>query len=351
MKILVLRLGAYGDLIFATPLLKKLKEEGHYITIHARKPQFDAVLKGNPNVDKVIYHDPQMPNSHLDAYWAELSKNYDRTINLTGTIEDRLLMREGTIGFSWKKEQRHALCNINYYDATMMRAGYRYNGNGELFFSPLETREAKKIRRKHAGKYLILWSMSGSSFHKTYPYQEYVMKKIVNTYPDTVILAVGDVFCSVFEAGLIHPQIKNYVNKWSMRKTLSMLPHVDLVVGTETGVLVGAGCYDVPKVIMLSHSSEDNLTFTWSNVTNVVAVDAPCRPCHRLIYTKWACELEPGLDAPICMGKIPPKVLYNAIVEKYQEKKNGIVHRSGDEAILRGGRRDVVGLGEKVAAV
>ena len=100
-----------------------------------------------------------------------------------------------------------------------------------------------------------------------------------------------------------------------------MTQYADCVVGTETGVMNAAGGLDVPKVIMLSHSTEENLTKYWKNTTTLCAYDAPCYPCHRMHYELKTCTLDPHLETPICMAKIKAKAVYDAINSYYQEWK------------------------------
>ena len=61
---------------------------------------------------------------------------------------------------------------------------------------------------------------------------------------------------------------------------------MDLAIGPETGVLNSIAMDDVPKVIMLSHSSHDNLTKHWQRAAVLIpdTARAPCYPCHRLHY-------------------------------------------------------------------
>jgi len=324
-KALLIRLGAFGDLVFATPVIKKLKQEGYHVTVNVKKSQSDAVLKNNPNIDKFLYHDDSINNEDLDKHWAELSKGYDKVVNLSGSLEESLLRRESD---PRSRDLIHAACNVNYYDHTMQWAGYEGQGDtGEFYFTPLEIQEAKRFRKKYKDKFLVLWSMSGSSFHKVYPYTTHVMRGLVAKYPDIVFMVTGDAFCEIFEQDLSHERIKNYINKWTMRKTMLMTKFVDLVAGPETGVLVAAGCFDTPKVIFLSHSSEENLTKYWRNVDALRAYGVSCQPCHRLIYNRNYCPLDPGLEIPMCMAKIPLVLVFKTIEDRYKEKKYGLLPR------------------------
>ena len=58
----------------------------------------------------------------------------------------------------------------------------------------------------------------------------------------------------------------------------------DLYIGGDTGPSWGVAFESVPKIIMISHASAENITKHWINTVTLHA-DAqrvPCWPCHRL---------------------------------------------------------------------
>src|SRR3972149_1408862 len=87
----VLRWGAFGDMIMVTPLLRLLKQDGYKVIVNTTN-RGEAILKNNPNVDEIVqYKDNTIPGKELDKYWTDLSKGYDKFINLSGSIEGGLL--------------------------------------------------------------------------------------------------------------------------------------------------------------------------------------------------------------------------------------------------------------------
>jgi ADP-heptose:LPS heptosyltransferase len=304
-----------------TPLVRLLKEEGYHVTVNGSR-QVIEVLKHNPFVDKVVEHvKDSVPRETLDEYWAEMAKGYDKFINLSESIEGSLLKVEGREEFTWPVTKRHSECNVNYYDRTLDIGGFgKIKGrNGELYFSPFEEKTARDYRKKYKNKFLVLWSLSGSSYHKTYPWAEMAARAFLDTHPDAMILTVGDHLCEMLEWS--HPQAKCYSGKWPIRKSMIMTKYVDLVVGTETGILNASGCFGTPKITMLSHSSEENLTKHWENSHPVFATDVGCQPCHQLHYTLNSCPISPATKAPECMSKIMPGVVLNKMNNIYREWK------------------------------
>jgi len=323
-KALLIRYGAFGDTIMLTPLLRKLKEEGYHVTMNMT-PRAKAVLNHNPHIDQYIMQkENQIPNEQLGSYWKNLSEGYDKVINLSGSVEGGLLKVEGKPAFRWEHEVRHEKCNRNYYDEQFKKAGYDTTGKvGELFFTRLEHQLAKTYIKKYRKRFTVMWSLAGSSFHKNYPYTQIVCDWLCKLYDDIVFILVGDAVSVMLEWE--HPQVKCRSDKWSIRQAMLMTKYVDLVVGSETGILNAAGCYDTPKIVLLSHSSEENLTKYWKNCTNLHASqdEVPCYPCHQLHYTLESCPLHEKLKTPLCMTQLKYEVVKNEIERQYKEWENG----------------------------
>lgn len=313
---LVVRYGAFGDGIIITPALKQLKKDGYHVTLNSSDycaPVFD----NNPNIDEIIVHQrDSVPNqgSNLGDYWNYLSKPYDKFINLSGSLEGSLLLLEGTHPLGCDLHRQHYVfgcdqCELarecrdtnlghtNYYDKTMALAGYPdiKGTRGELFFSHGELFKCRDLMRKNRrkGNYVVMWSLAGSSFHKAYPYWATAAVEFCRRHPDVVVYSVGDEMSALAEVDT-HPRIFPRSGKWKIRESMCMTQMVDLVVGGETGILHAAACYDTPKVVLLSHSTQENLTKYW---TNCIALEpdrkeAPCYPCHQLHYTKESCPVK-----------------------------------------------------------
>lgn len=314
--VIVHRFGAIGDFIIITPLLRALKEDGYHVTLNCNKRGME-ILRGNPNIDAFREHDTSKePGKELDEYLAKVDKDYDKVVNLCESIEGSLARVPWRKDFHVSADQRHKECNKNFYDYALAWGGYSEitGKNGELYFSRLEERLAKDVRKKHKDKFLILWSLSGSSPHKVYAFTEDVIQTLTRAYGDVVVMTVGDEVCELIEprgAG-----IKNYSGKWPIRKSLLMTKYVDLVVGTDTGLMHGAGCFDTPKILLLSSNTEENLSKHWKNC---VSLEPPveCHPCHQMHYSREHCILDRESRTPICMTKLDGETVLGAINNVY----------------------------------
>lgn len=379
---LLVRYGAFGDAVIITPVLRELKRMGYHISLNC-SDYANIVFQNNPNIDSIILHQrDSVPLNDLTNYWEYLKRPYDRYINLSGSLEGSMLILENVgpqgcdlhprayevgcekcLTFKEVRDRQH---QENYYDRTMALSGFPAltGQRGELYYSYGEIFKAKHLHSKHRRKnqFVIIWSLSGSSFHKSYPYWYTVAIEFCRRHPDVLIYTVGDAVAGVAEMRG-HPQIMPRCegNKpaWKIRDSMLMTHFADVVIGGETGVMhaAAADSFDSkgnevgkpPHIItFLSHSSESNLTKYWRNsiALKPSAKDAPCYPCHQLHYSKESCPLKPfplflynnfdnppdvtpppddGSTAwPICMSYgIPPQRVYDALEKAYKERRNG----------------------------
>ena len=302
-RALIVRYGAIGDMVQASMVFRLVKEQGYHVTVNCT-PQGADVIKHNPFVDEVaIQLEDFVPNTQLKEYWDELAPRYDLFINLSGATEQTLLVPdrkfyEAAAKFdvehpestelekftSFVSGLRKQIGDANYYDAHLAKAGLAERGlNGELYFSPSEEFVANDFRARHNGAFVILWSLSGSAYHKIYPYFQQAVQQVLLEIPEALVISVGDYLCIPMERAestRYYPR----AGDWAIRQSLIMTKYADLVIGSETGILNAAGCFDTPKITLLSHSTHDNLCKYWKNDFCLAPEDTFCHPCHMLHY-------------------------------------------------------------------
>lgn len=289
----IARYGALGDMVLLTPLIRQLAKDGYEVTMNIT-PYAAPLIENNPYVANIILQERDaIPNQDLGPYWDEWRGEYDKYINLSESIEGRLLKVENRREFYTTQSWRHrTVGSKNYQDWTMELGGYpELTGEkGELFFTRNEILEAKKLREELKGKFVILWGLNGSSHHKVYPLLEPVAYDFLSHHPDAVILLMGGPEATRYQFD--HPQVRGMAGKMSLRQTFAAIAYVaDLVVGPESMLVNVASCYNVPKVVFLSHSAPANLTKYWTNCTAMEpdTAAAPCYPCHQLHYSLESC--------------------------------------------------------------
>ena len=321
-EVLVVRYGAYGDTLWVTPVLSQLHRDGYYVVMNTTTKGAE-VLKNNPNIDEFIIHHEHkdIPYEELENYWHLMGRSFEKVINLTKSCEGHLVKVEGSREFNWPKERRHAECNYNFQDRQMELAGYPDKKGlvPEMYFSDIEEALVLNFVNARKDKFVIVWSMSGSGFHKTWPWSEYVAGELAMQFKDIEIITVGDEDCKILEWQ--NPKTINKCGVYTIRQSFILTKYANLVIGGDTGMINAASCFDTPKIVFLSTNTEENLTKYWKNTTTFHNEDCECYPCHKLIYTNTCPKGRFGV-APVCMEGIEPKAVLDAILKYYKEWKD-----------------------------
>jgi ADP-heptose:LPS heptosyltransferase/predicted SAM-dependent methyltransferase len=332
----VIRYGGIGDMIQAASVLPGLKKQGYHVTFNTT-PDGMEILKNNPNIDEFLLQDKdQVPNEELGPFWSAMKRRFDKFVNLSESVETTLLRMPGSVVQLWPKEARHKVCNQNYLEVThdIAEVPHEYAAN---FYSTTEEREwAVRERSKIGGKLIIAMSLAGSSVHKTWPYVDQVIARLLTTFPDCRVILLGNHMSKILETGWEkEPRVLKKSGVWGIRQTLTFVcKQADLVIGPETGVLNAVGLEDVAKICLLSHSTKENLTKHWKNT---VALSPPetvaCYPCHLMHYDWKNCNPvttpepfgEVAIGTALCQASIPADVVWAAILGIF--KKNGTLDR------------------------
>lgn len=313
-KCAVVRYGAFGDLIQASSIYPELKKQGYHITLYTTDAGYE-ISKHDPHIDKfVVQGKDQVPNPALHDFWAALAKKYDKFINLSESVEGTLLALQGRVNHSWPKSLRHKMLNINYTEFThdLAEVPHKYH---QKFYPSDEEKAWAKAEKARIGGTVILWSLSGSAVHKTWPHLDSVIAQLMLNNKDVKVVLVGDELCKLLESGWEkEPRVICRSGVWSIRQSLVFAQVADMVIGPETGVLNAVGMESVPKIIMLSHSSRENLTKHWKNVVALQPF-TDCYPCHKMHYNFEFCKRDEVSGCAQCQVDIGPQQVYQAITK------------------------------------
>jgi ADP-heptose:LPS heptosyltransferase/predicted SAM-dependent methyltransferase len=308
----VVRYGGFGDQLQAANILPQLKRQGYHITFMTT-PSGQNILRHDPHIDAWFIQDTdQVPNHELWEYWSVWSAKFDHWVNLSSSVEDTLLARPGNPNHLWPHEVRHKYLNRNYLEFTAELGRVPFVTESRFYATPEETAKAKALLQP--GSFTILWTLAGSSPHKFYPWMDVVIERLLADMPAARLILAGDVACKILETGWEdHPRILCTSGEMAIRDTLALAQVVDLVIGPETGVLNAVGFESVPKLVMLSHSSEENLSKHWVNCTSFAARNTACYPCHQLHTTMRYCKEDPHTGAAMCQLDIDPDEVLAAL--------------------------------------
>lgn len=314
-KALVCRFGAFGDLIQASGIFAGLKQQGYHVTLMTSRPGCDVVAH-DPNIDELMILDrDQVPNAHLVDFWAWQAKKYDKFVNLSESVEGTFLAMPGRIQHTWPPALRHELMNRNYVEHQHALAGLPYNRDEPhiQFYPTSEEKIWARRWREKMNRHVVVWSLAGSSVHKTWAGLDVVLARIMLEYKDVDVVLVGGPDCVVLEAGWENePRVYLTCGKWSIRDSLAFLSEADLVIGPETGVLNAAARLPIPKIVFLSHSTEENLTRDWLHTTSLFGRETVCPgrgnneapACHKMHYGWDYCQKDEKTGTAVCQKDI-----------------------------------------------
>lgn len=318
---LVVRYGAFGDLMQASSVIKGLKDQGFHVTLHCAPPG-STVVETDPNIDQMILFDKdQIPNANLGDFWAWQRKKYERFVNLSESVEGSLLAMPGRAQHAWSPAVRHSMMNRNYLEFQHMIADVPHKPQVKFYATLEEKAWARKERAKMGAGPVIMYSLSGSSVHKTWAGLDNIIASALLHFPTSQIVLCGGPECVILEQGWEKElRVTETSGKWSIRQSLAFLEQADLVIGPETGVLNAASCMPMPKVIFLSHSSEENLTRDWVNTSALWARKTECPgrsagipTCHQMHYGWAHCKLDPVTSTAQCQADISVEDAWNAV--------------------------------------
>jgi hypothetical protein len=322
-KVLIVRYGAFGDQLMVTPLLQHYYDEGWHITYNCTY-KGESLMKGDPRIDDLlVQEDDIIPKlvKNLDEYWKKLGNGFDKVILLSGTVEGDLLRVEGQPNYSDSYIKRNIECNGNYIDHHFDRAGLNIKGSlPSIWLSDKEREWAKAevdmVRKRLKRRFIVLWNIFGSGWHKAYPWMFDVWMILKTNRDDIGILAVSDTMGKYVVGNEFTGLVHNGCGKYTIRQSLSLHSAVDAVVTPETWSLTAAQGFPAPMIALLSHSSKEKFTWRDGDIPMAPSVkDCPCYPCHQLHYTRIGCSRGAfNKDATLCMDSIIPADVYDALM-------------------------------------
>lgn len=308
----VVRYGGFGDMMQTANILPALKRQGYHVTLMTT-PRGKEILEYDPHINDWYLQDPdQVPNADLNDFWAYHAKKYTRFINLCESVEGTLLSMPGRASHTWPAAVRDKRMNTNYLEFCADLAGVPYSN--DLHFYP--TGEESLIARERLLEdgLNVLWALAGSSCHKFYPHMDMVLADVLTEHPESRIFLVGDEACKILQQGWENePRVVMLSGEIGIRDTLALAQAVDVVIGCETGVLNAVAFESNRKVVLLSHSSVENLTKHWHNTVSLTPRNTSCYPCHRLHYDWSFCQQDGRTGAAACQVDIPPADVYQAL--------------------------------------
>lgn len=318
----VVRYGAFGDLMMASSVWAGLKKQGYHVTVFASPPGSDVITE-DPNIDKLVLFDVnQVPNANLGDFWEVQKKKFDKFVNLCESVEGTFLALPNRTHHAMPPALRHKLMDFNYLQFSHELADVPHEPTVRFYPTLEEKRWARETRVKMKAELVVMWSLAGSSVHKTWSGLDRIIASIMLMFPKVHIVLVGGADCQILEAGWENEsRVHKFSGKWKMRQTMAFLDQCDLIIGPETGVLNAASCMDVSKICLLSHSSYNNLTRDWKNTIAISSEKTICPgrgdneapACHQLHYGWVHCKKDEDTGTAQCQADISAEEVWEHV--------------------------------------
>ncbi len=327
----VARLGGVGDNLIGASVCRPLKEMGYRVEMITQLP-CGAVFENNPHIDKISnFSNDDLPKSDpvdWQKFFVAAGKNFDKFGHLSGSCEMLHAFFPASTTFWWPDKFRRKIAAGNYLESVheILDVPLTF---GPLFFpTAAEHEQARstvaKVRSKRAGP-VIGWCMAGTRVDKIYPPTPFVLARLIRELSASVVMlsapppfrdwdlckqAANMVLAENGTIdGLLHAGSPSMEHEtWPIRRILTTAQHCDLVVGPDTGPMWGVAFEPVPKILLHSHASVENIAKHWTNTVSLHADPrrVPCWPCHRLHSDLSTCVPNALNNGAACISDISP---------------------------------------------
>lgn len=313
----LVRVGAHGDAVWASSPCAVLKEDGYHVTAYVASTGGE-ILKHDPNIDRlIVIPDGVLSDDDLLAFWAHEAAKHDRWINLIGSVEQRLLYHPSSNEFYLPQALRHRFGNVNYLEMIHDYAGLPHDFRQKFYPSEEETAWAIKARDMLPSGPVVVLNPCGSGPAKTWPHAQRFIQRMSDAGINCVVL--GDLRLQLEE---VSERTAIIGKEWPVRAALAFALLADAVVATESLIANAVAMEPMLKVVMLSHSSNENLTKHWVNTAAIEPTSVSCHPCHRVHGSHLAfCAKDTATGCSACMASAGADMIADFVIAQLESKE------------------------------
>jgi len=317
-KILIIRLGAIGDVVHTTNTYRAIKNSFSEVKIHYLTTGTQACfLENDPDIEKVWIvskEDIKLGKSQALARLLKQEK-YDLVINLQPNFKTRFLVFLSGIKnqLIYKKSfKMHAVENF-FQTAQKHFKTLSLPDEMKLFISD-EANAYANEQLSSLPRPLIAFNAGGiisPRQGRTYPVEKWIeLGKLVNEkFGGTIILTGVKEDEKLLSALIEQPSTVSFIGKTSIEQNAAIIGACDIMVSGDSGPLHIASALGVPS-IGLYGSMPVKRTGTYGK--NCVSIQSPlkCVPCNR---RKCKFIKNTGKTYTPCMEQIAPEQVLNKI--------------------------------------
>ena len=322
-NILIIRLSAIGDVVFASPLIKALRRRYPDAKISwLVEPAAAPLLKNNPELDAVIL----WPKGEWKQLWrkrkfltlarelrffiSELkSHRFDCAIDLQGLLKSAVWAHfsgaEQRIGLGSKEGSEKMMTRVVSRQGDNPRIGSEYYGlaqelgldvtNFDMDIVLSTEDEAFPVTAIEHENYAVICPFTTRPQKHWLEARWPVLAEQIEAEHKLPVVMLGgpaDVEAAARIAAA-NPQIINMAGKSTLMQTAALIKHASLLVGVDTGLTHMGIAFNVPAVALFGSTCP--YTDTTRDNARVLYHKMDCSPCRR----------NPTCDGDFtCMGKI-----------------------------------------------
>lgn len=305
-KILVIRFSSLGDIVLASPLIRRLKKKFPQGQIDfAVREKFAELVKYNPNISSLkILREPAKYKHLLELRKEINNAKYDYIIDIHGNIRSKFISvgLNGSI-LTWEKPvfRRWLLvkCRINLlknYPSVPLRYVYAAGKLGieddkeglEVFFNDECKQRASSILNENGlekRRFAVL-APGAKWFTKRWDVKKFAEagKGLLANGFDALILAgskdeIG--LCDNIQS-TVGGGCYNFAGKMSVSTTAVLISKSSLFIGNDSGLSHVAGAVGTPSVVIFGPTVREFGFFPFRSNAVVIEKDINCRPCSHI---------------------------------------------------------------------
>lgn len=316
-KILVIRLGAIGDVVHTTIIPKSIKLKHPEYEIHyLSEKHIVPLLKNNPYIDNVIELDPsrKRDNRYLLEIGIRLFKeHYDLVFNLTNAIRNHLL---SIMAFPKRIIQRvHTKGSwVEDFFYTAKKGVNDITIADELTLGINEEAEEKvsQLLKNYPRPYTMIVPGGGTNQNRqgriwNIDKWKELSDSILSIYGGTIVV------CGSKSERIVHEKLNGnnifiVSGELALVETSALLSKANLVISGDTGPVHIASAHSVNTISILGSTSPDKIKPYGPKGYYVSAKDG-CKFCWK----KKCKYLKEGQIYTPCMEKVTPQMVLDII--------------------------------------
>lgn len=303
-RILIIRLGAIGDVINHLPLLNRLRKGfPESFIAWAVEPRAFPIIEGHPSLDEIIIF-PRKEPWKIPKFIAQIRKHrFDWVLDTQRILKSGLLSflsgGERRIGFDRARcKEGNWLFNNetippNRNPGVMLDQFLEFADHLKAPPGPVEWKIAipAEIERwgdrvvQHLPPPRIALNIGATKPANRWRPERYALlgKELAEELHGSILLTGGrDDLTAIAKIDTIlpSPPFHDFVGKTTLKQTAALLKRCDLVISGDTGPLHLAVAMGTP-VIGIYGAADPDRTGPYGNQKWIVRKDLPCSPCGR----------------------------------------------------------------------